>query len=349
MQQYKVVPAISYAWMMLLAANQFTALYNDYTSKLDAMSNGDKSAKPFEVLKHLHGLVSGFKALTTWDAEKYSEIIKQSCGGHGFMYISGLHKIHVDFGFGWQMTEGDNTVMAQQTAKYLLGQIQSGELQLEQYEFSTKDKLSLDQELVLLYEMRFKNEIARAATKLQEGITDFTTTWNENVLTLMVNSTVYFCEYWAVKNFYEVATGKKSLFSRDQPLGKITDRSESMQQLMLMLFRNQACFNIHENTVSFYKNMKEEHRGYFNAGKTDELRQAFKKEQEILAMSLPAIVDGFNFMDEQLMSVLGKKSHASDSEMYEEMLDVVRNNPINKNMVAKGINRYIKPMLQGKM
>lgn len=165
----------------------------------------------------------------------------------------------------------------------------------------------------------------------------------------MVNSTVYFCEYWAVKNFYEVATGRKALFSADKPLGKITDRSEAIQTLMGMLFRNQACFNIHENTVSFFKNMSDEKRSYFNAGKIEQLKATFKKEQEILAMSLPVIVDGFNFMDEQLMSVLGKKSHSSDAEMYEEMLDVVRNNPINKNMVAKGINRYIKPMLQGKM
>lgn len=157
MQQYKVVPAISYSWMMLLAANQFTAVYNDYTSKLDALERGDKTAKPFEVLKDLHGVVSGFKALTTWDGEKYSEIMKQACGGHGYMHLSGLFKVHSDFGFGWQMTEGDNTVMAQQTAKYLLGQLQSGELQLDKFEFDTNSKLTLDQELVLLYEMRFKN------------------------------------------------------------------------------------------------------------------------------------------------------------------------------------------------
>lgn len=68
--------------------------------------------KPFDILKDLHGLISGFKALTTWDHEKYGEIMKQACGGHGYMQISGLFKIHTDYGFGWQMTEGDNTVMS---------------------------------------------------------------------------------------------------------------------------------------------------------------------------------------------------------------------------------------------
>jgi hypothetical protein len=60
-------------------------MYNDYNIQLDALDKGDKSAKPFDILKDLHGLISGFKALTTWDAEKYSEILKQACGGHGYM------------------------------------------------------------------------------------------------------------------------------------------------------------------------------------------------------------------------------------------------------------------------
>jgi len=46
--------------------------------------------------------------------------------------------------------------------------------------------------------------------------------------------------------------------------------------------------------------------------------------------------------------VLGKK-HENDTEMYEEMLDIVRNNPLNNNMVAKGFNTYVKPIIQGKL
>lgn len=112
MQQYKVVPALTYSWMILLVSNQLSGLNAQYKEELQRMDSGDKSAKPFETLKHVHGLAAAFKALTTWDAEKYSEILKQACGGHGYMQISGLSKIHNDFGFGWQMTEGDNYVLA---------------------------------------------------------------------------------------------------------------------------------------------------------------------------------------------------------------------------------------------
>ena len=111
----------------------------------------------------MHGIVSGFKALSTWDGEKYSEILKQACGGHGFLHISGLSRIHTDFGFGFQMTEGDNTVMAQQTAKYLLKKLQTGEIDLETFEYDVKNELSMDNQLILLFEIRFKNQLKTAA------------------------------------------------------------------------------------------------------------------------------------------------------------------------------------------
>ena len=50
---------------------------------------------------------------------------------------------------------------------------------------------------------------------------------------------------------------------------------------------------------------------------------------EVLAMSLLDISQGFLFEDEDLVSVLGKSTHKSDVEMYKEMIEIVRCNPIN--------------------
>ena len=61
------------------------------------------------------------------------------------MQMSGLSRIHNDFGFGYQMTEGDNTVMAQQTSKYLLKKLQSGEIDLNSFEFDLSEgNLTMD-------------------------------------------------------------------------------------------------------------------------------------------------------------------------------------------------------------
>ena len=43
----------------------------------------------------------------------------------------------------------------------------------------------------------------------------FAHSWNSESLNALVQTTVYFCEYWALKNFYELATGKKNLFAED--------------------------------------------------------------------------------------------------------------------------------------
>lgn len=269
MQQYKVVPAVSYAWMIYLVANQLNSMNSQYLSEISRREAGDKTAKPFETLKHLHALAAGFKALTTWDGEKFSETMKQACGGHGYMQISGLSKIHVDFGFGWQMTEGDNYVLSQQTARYLLEQVQTGAMQLDKFEFDVANKLDLDQELLLLFEMRFKNAVRESGRKLQSGDGDFSTTWNEIALQAIVKSTVYFTQYWALKNFHELVTGTKSLHAPEgcKPV-KLRERSPELQQLFSLMFRNQAMFILHENTGTFLAQMPEgPTRSYFSASK----------------------------------------------------------------------------------
>ena len=51
-------------------------MYDNYMNLLDKFENGDKESKPFDILVDLHGLISGFKACSTWEGEKFSEILK---------------------------------------------------------------------------------------------------------------------------------------------------------------------------------------------------------------------------------------------------------------------------------
>jgi len=198
---------MTYAWNMLLVINTINQMYQEYTDQLDAFQASGKG-DPFKCLIDLHGLISGFKATSTWEGEKYSEILKQACGGHGYSQYAGLARLHTDFGFGFQMTEGDNTVMAQQTSKYLLKQVQTGKISLTEFAYSTDSKLSVDEELLLFYEMRFKNELASAAQELQEAPGSFEEKWNSLALVSLVNCTVYFCEWWSLTNFYCILKGK---------------------------------------------------------------------------------------------------------------------------------------------
>lgn len=47
----------------------------------------------------------------TYSVEHFGETLKQACGGHGYLQISGITKPHINYGFGIVTAEGDNTVM----------------------------------------------------------------------------------------------------------------------------------------------------------------------------------------------------------------------------------------------
>lgn len=66
-------------------------------------------------------------------------------------------------------------------------------------------------------------------------------------------------------------------------------------------------------------------------------------------MSSYDIVDGWDFMDQELLSVLGKRTNKTQEELYADLLSVVRKNPINQHPIPKGYNEYVRPILLGKL
>lgn len=92
----------------------------------------------------------------------------------------------------------------------------------------------------------------------------------------------------------------------------------------------------------------EAYSDYF-LSKIDDFKKVFKDEMSQLAMSALDIADGFDFEDEELLSVLGKKNVKDADAMYEELLQLVRKNPVNAKPVPAGFNRYMKPILMGKL
>jgi acyl-CoA oxidase len=166
MQQMKVVPAISAAWAHLITSVKMQGLYDLYTHELTL--NSHKGAKAFDMLQELHCVAAGLKPMGTWHGEYFGELLKQSCGGHGYLQINGLTRPHTDIGFGITTAEGDNHVLLQQTSMILLKKVQSGQINLDQFQFNIgAGELGVDEQIVLLYEIRYKGELRAAAAKVQ--------------------------------------------------------------------------------------------------------------------------------------------------------------------------------------
>ena len=116
-QQFRLFPILGLSYVISLTSNTLINKYLDYESKL---KDGEQ---PFAELRQLHALWSALKPVATWKTRKYGEIVKQWCGGHGFLEVSGIHRI-VKEEEGFITAEGANNVILQQTGKYLLEQCQ---------------------------------------------------------------------------------------------------------------------------------------------------------------------------------------------------------------------------------
>lgn len=76
-----------------------------------------------QLVGEYHAILSSYKALSSWYSVAALQDIRESCGGHGYSTYASLGRIrdNTDVHVTW---EGENNVLIQQTAKFLLKQIQ---------------------------------------------------------------------------------------------------------------------------------------------------------------------------------------------------------------------------------
>ena len=70
-------------------------------------------------VQEMHALISIIKPLSSWNQIASTLQARAICGGHGYSAYSRLGQIHSDYHVNvtW---EGDNTVLLQQTARFIL-------------------------------------------------------------------------------------------------------------------------------------------------------------------------------------------------------------------------------------
>eukprot|EP01098_Paradermamoeba_levis_P015897 TRINITY_DN8331_c0_g1_i1.p1 TRINITY_DN8331_c0_g1~~TRINITY_DN8331_c0_g1_i1.p1 ORF type:complete len:629 (+),score=175.69 TRINITY_DN8331_c0_g1_i1:278-1888(+) len=109
--QYRLMPILAtcfaYHFVGQQMSNQFEAMQED-------MNQLDLSTLP-----EVHATSAGLKAFATWWCNESIEQCRQCCGGNGYSAYAGFASELADYAVmcTW---EGDNTVMAQQSARYLI-------------------------------------------------------------------------------------------------------------------------------------------------------------------------------------------------------------------------------------
>lgn len=101
---------------MLLTANELDLLVEKMTQQV---KEGNTT-----LVKEVHGIISGLKAFYTWMAVEGMETARQCCGGAGFSLHGGIAHLVQDY-TPYVTLEGDNTVMALQSARALVKDMKS--------------------------------------------------------------------------------------------------------------------------------------------------------------------------------------------------------------------------------
>ncbi|OMJ24811.1 Peroxisomal acyl-coenzyme A oxidase 1 [Smittium culicis] len=114
--QYRLIPLLAKAFAMIGMSHEFFAQYENTVKRIE---NGD-----FSTLKEMHAVSCGLKRWTSDTAVYGIDTCRHACGGHGFSMFSGMNEF---FGDMYQnlIVEGENYMIAKQTASYLVKSAQS--------------------------------------------------------------------------------------------------------------------------------------------------------------------------------------------------------------------------------
>lgn len=109
--QHRVLPWLAGAFALHFTGLRMRGLYERHAA---CAARGDWS-----LLSEMHAATSGLKSRCTFLAADGIECVRRACGGHGYSAFSGLSSLYADY-VGICAAEGENVLLTQQAARYLL-------------------------------------------------------------------------------------------------------------------------------------------------------------------------------------------------------------------------------------
>lgn len=204
-QKFRLIPLLAQVFAIKAGGLLIQRVYDE---KCELFNNEPEG----EDLAEFHCILSGLKAVSSWYAVSGIQVCRECCGGLGFSSFSSLGRLrnNQEVHSTW---EGDNSVLSQQTSKYILKQIQktmkgqkifSATLQFLKLQGEpTNLKLNLTEaltheELKEAFEHLINHILHNSILKLQEnaGKTESVTeAWNKTQTYLLSDLSRIYTEY----------------------------------------------------------------------------------------------------------------------------------------------------------
>lgn len=264
----------------------------------------------FGLLDLTHHLSAGYKACYTKIAYEGIDSLRQACGGAGFLAFSGLPQLITDYAPNTTF-EGDNTVLLQQAAKFILKNvknIQKGFKPTGVFEYFNnidgllKSKASINKvEDVICLEQLERALAIRAAFKIRhttEKVFASKLSENENV------NSVFAVDLVGMSHSHIMyVTFKQFLHSIELSKFKCPKITENL----LNLARVYGLYELQQDSQALYET------GYFQVGTAPMLLQGMKHLMQLIRPQLIPLVEAWAIPDSVLVSSIGN----SYGDIYE--------------------------------
>lgn len=330
--QTRLLPLLAATFALHFTGKGMMELYAASQRKMSAdagkaASPDQRGAGPEEtnassdLLADLHATSCGLKSLASSTAVDGLEMCRRACGGHGYSSFSGIGPWYADY-LPTATWEGDNYMLTQQVARYLLkaarsvlkGQEPSNDTTAILSSFLKRqdtgaafDVLGNDGDIVAAFAWRSAFLTFEALKHRDEQ----KKSWNSLLVDFYRLSRAH-SQYMVVKNFYEALQSSSS----------ISDLDPETLGVMHKLFRLYALNTLEQEASEFYTSSAVTVR-QIQLARTN----AVMKLLEEIRPHAVRLVDGWAFPDWQLDSSLGRY----DGKVYEDMFHRASElNPLNR-------------------
>lgn len=328
MVQHRILPLLAASYALFFTGRSMINLYTANQKRMAQArgSDGRRGPGPEELnpgsdhLADLHAISCSLKAFASTTAAEGLEVCRRACGGHGYSAFSGIGSWYADY-LPTVTWEGDNYMLTQQVARYLLksarsivtGKAPENSITRIFKEFIRRrdigaafDVLENDQDLVDAFAWRVSFLTFEALKHRDED----KQSWNSLLVDFWRLSSA-FAQYLVVKNFYEALQDDQTTSSLDP----------STLSVIHKLFRLFALHHLTTHASEFFTSAATTVR-QIQLART---KRTLSLIEEIRPHAV-RLVDAWKFTDWQLDSSLGRY----DGKVYEDMFHRASEvNPLN--------------------
>lgn len=344
MVQNRLFPMIAQSYALFAAGS---VMMGKYISLMTDLSSGN-----IDALAEVHAMSSALKSYCTTIGAAGTEECRKLMGGHGFSYFTGIAHLFASI-VPSNTYEGDNYVLTQQMARYLLKEVKTAKTQPEKvtpyskylllalnknaFERTTcgvaqpEDWLKPEVQLAA-YEHRCARLAFELSDAVEAGGLDQANpqTWSDhNIECYRVSHAhaQYTMVLWFIQSVHAAQDPETEEECRAQgPSVKVLERLSHLH----------ALHTIQTNLSDFVED------GYFSPAQCQSLRAQVKVLVASLADEAIGLVDAFDHPDYLLNSALG----AADGNAYKRLWDKAQTEPLNQKQVCDGYEEFIRPLLK---